>query len=121
MESQVETSIKKEIYGKIAQAKDAIQIGKCFFANPEKVVGELDDLGLTTEDCWDCIVNCLDEITPYDYAGKRPPEFSYENKIKNKELFAFAWDSKYMGKNMYLKFVIKNECFWYVSFHESKK
>jgi len=112
---------KKEIYGKIAQAKDAIQNGKCLFGNPEKVVGELDDLELTTEDCWDCISNCLDEITSSDYAGKRPPDISYEKKIKNKELFAFSWASDYMGKKMYLKFVIRNEFFWYVSFHESKK
>ena len=109
-----------ELNKKIAAAKQAIQETSYTFVDGEKIVGELDELELNTEDVWGKILICLDEIRTSDYEGQRPPAKSYEKRIKNKELFAFCWDSKSMKKRMYLKFCIADSCFWYVSFHETR-
>lgn len=110
----------KELKKKIESAKIALERKKRFFANRGKALGELTDLDLETEDAWDLIRKCLDEIEPEHYAGARPPMQSYEIAIKGKELFAFSWNSRVCGNKMYLKFVLANECFYYVSFHEDK-
>lgn len=110
-----------ELNKKIENAKIALEKNYCLFADKRKALGELTDLNLKTEDCWDLIRKCLDEIKPEHYAGTRPPLKSYEPRIEGKELFAFCWNSKCCGKMMYLKFVLKNEYFYYVSFHEDKK
>lgn len=84
-------------------------------------MGELTDLDITTEEIWDLIYICLHEIKAKDYVGNRPPEASYEQKIKGQELFAFSWYSTICKKQMYLKFTISKGCLNYVSFHEDKK
>ena len=106
---------------KIKDAKNAIEKGEYKFFDLGKIVGELDELGLVTEDVWGKILICLDEIQTCDYAGSRPPEKSYEKTIKGKELFAFSWYSKSFNKKMYLKFCFNKSCFIYVSFHESRE
>ena len=109
-----------ELNKKITTAKEAIIVSSYAFVDGEKLVGELDELGLNTEEVWERILICLDEIKASDYEGQRPPAKSYEKRIKNKELFAFCWDSQSMKKRMYLKFCIVDSRFWYVSFHETR-
>ena len=67
------------------------------------------------------IESLLEEIELSDYDGGRPPQKSYESVIADLELWAFAWNSNLLGKKMYLKFSIKNGCFYYVSLHKSKE
>ena len=76
---------------------------------------------LADGEVWELIGELLEEISPADYAGLRPPQKSYERAIKEKELFAFAWDSKKLGKRMYLKFALVNGDYYYVSLHKSKE
>lgn len=41
--------------------------------------------------------------------------------LKNRHgLFAFSWWSAKCAKQMYIKFVLKNERYYYVSLHESR-
>jgi len=77
-------------------------------------------LDIGVEDVGALIEQCLEEITANDYAGSRPPQRSYEKAIAGMDLFAFAWDSAVCGKRMYLKFVIKDDNYYYVSFHKEK-
>jgi hypothetical protein len=111
----------KELGKKIASAKEAIKGGKCYFAHRGKALGELTDMDIHTEEVWELLHDCLDEIKPADYVGSKPPQKSYEKSIEGKELFAFAWDSENLGKRMYLKFVVSDNRLYYVSFHEDKK
>lgn len=113
----VDRPTHRELQKKLDEASIALTSGRRFFVEPGKVVGELDALGLEADEVWALIVNCLAEIRPQDYTGSRPPQKSYEKKIAGKELFAFAWDSDSCGRKMYLKFVIKEGVFYYVSFH----
>jgi hypothetical protein len=92
------------------------------YANPAKVVGELNELNiLDSGGVWELIRDLLKEIAPQDYAGGKPPQKSYEKVIMNRELFAFCWCSTKLAKKMYLKFALMNNRFYYVSLHESRQ
>lgn len=91
------------------------------FANPSKAVGELNDLDIgDTNDVWQLIRELLEEISAKDYKGSRPPQKSYEKAIDGLELMAFSWWSPKYVKQMYIKFVLKNERYYYVSLHQSR-
>lgn len=84
-------------------------------------MAEIRSEGFDVDEIEDLILQALREIQPAHYKGGRPPMASYEDKIKGSGLFPFVWDSVVMGKKMYLKFVIKNGCFYYVSFHKDRR
>jgi hypothetical protein len=51
------------------------------------------------------LLGVLGEVKPEHYAGKRPPERSYEGGTGGPELFAFRWNSIFFGhRKMYFKF-----------------
>lgn len=109
-----------ELDKKIKAAKAALQTQNGLYANLNKAVGELYELDIEApSQVWKLIVDLLEEITPQDYAGSRPPQRSYEMAIENRELFAFSWNSKKLGKKMYIKFVLKEGRYYYVSLHRS--
>lgn len=110
----------KELAQKFRQAGAALSNRRVLFVDSAKAIGELNDLDISTEAVWGLISELLEEITPNDYAGTRPPQKSYEKRIEGKELIAFSWISKKMKMKMYLKFVIKDDTFYYVSLHEDK-
>lgn len=111
----------KELAGKLRAAKVALQLSPGFFADPGKVVGELNDLGIgRSSEVWPLIQRLLDEIGPSDYSGGRPPYKAYEKSIEGRELFAFSWVSQELGLKMYLKFALKDNRFYYVSLHQDR-
>jgi len=110
----------RELQKKLEEAKKALQLHAGLFANATKTVGELYDLDIGTEEVWELVRELLEEITPQDYAGGRPPQKSYEKMISERELFAFCWWSTKLEKKMYLKFALKNDRYYYVSLHESR-
>jgi hypothetical protein len=110
----------RELAKRLNEAKDFLKNRHGLFANPSKAVGELNDLDIgNSNDVWLLIKELLEEITPKDYEGSRPPQKSYEKAIAGLELFAFSWWSSKCAKQMYIKFVLKNERYYYVSLHES--
>lgn len=112
---------KKEIDKRLNEAKDALQNQCVLFANEAKSVGELMALEIgETEELWPLIFDLIEELEFDDYAGRYPPEKSYEPTIANCELWAFSWNSNLLKKPMYLKFAIKEGVFYYVSLHKSK-
>lgn len=111
----------KELSGKLNEAKRALEANEGVFANPGKVVGELDSLEIgDSQEVFQLIGTLLLEIRSTDYAGARPPLTSYEQSIEGLDLFAFAWQSKELKKRMYLKFALKNGRYYYVSLHPDR-
>ncbi len=111
-----------ELQGKLLQAKTALTEDRCHFGiNVEKLVDDFIELNIdNAEEIWPLLKELLEEITPEYYAGPHPPMKSADTNL-NCELFIFVWNSKKMKKNMYLKFAIKDNYFYYISLHKSKK
>ena len=111
----------RELDKRLNEAKEFLKDRHGAFANPSKAVGELNDLDIgDTNDIWPLIRELLEELTPKDYRGSRPPKKSYEKAIVGLELLAFSWWSAKCTKQMYIKFVLKNERYYYVSLHQSR-
>lgn len=111
----------RELTKRLSEAKEFLKNQYGVFANPSKVVGELNDLDIgNANDVWHLIRELLEEISPKDYKGSRPPQKSYEKAIAGLELLAFCWWSPKCAKQMYIKFVLKNERYYYVSLHQSR-
>ena len=111
----------RELDRKLREARQAVARKNCCFAVQSKVVAELAALGWDTGEVPRELGLLLSEINPDDYDGSRPPERSYENAIRNSELFAFCWYSESRKEYMYLKFVIRGGVFYYVSCHRSRR
>lgn len=110
----------RELFKRINEAKECLKNRHGLFANPSKAVGELSALNIgDTNDIWQLIKELLEEISPLDYSGGRPPQ-SYEKAIAGLELLAFTWWSPSFARQMYIKFVLKNERYYYVSLHQSR-
>jgi hypothetical protein len=111
-----------ELVKKIEAAKAALESQAGIYANINKVVGELYELEIESPtQVWKLILELLKEIGSKDYSGGRPPQKSYEKTIEGQELFAFCWDSRKLGKRMYIKFALKGNRYYYVSLHRSKE
>ena len=110
----------RELTNRLKEAKEFLKNRPGVFANQVKAVGELNDLEIGDADTlWPLIRELLEEISAKDYRGTRPPQKSYEKAIAGLELLAFSWWSSKYTKQMYIKFVLKNERYYYVSLHES--
>jgi hypothetical protein len=111
----------RELTKRLSEAKEFLKNSHGLFANPSKAMGELNDLDIgDANDVWQLIRELLEEISPKDYKGSRPPQKSYEKAIKGLELLAFSWWSLKCAKQMYIKFVLKDERYYYVSLHQSR-
>jgi len=85
-------------------------------ADPAKLKANWDELedvcGIEStaleEEQTEILVAALKEIKPEHYAGKHPPERSYEQGTRDTELFPFRWKSNFFGRRtMYFKFSIE--------------
>ncbi|MBA2368802.1 MAG: hypothetical protein H0V82_07240 [Candidatus Protochlamydia sp.] len=111
----------RELIKRLNEAKEFLENHHGVFATPSKIMGELNDLDIgNSNDVWLLIRELLDEISPKDYRGSRPPQKSYEKAIAGLELLAFSWWSSKLAKQMYIKFVLKNGRYYYVSLHQSR-
>jgi len=111
----------KELNNKIHQAREAVLESRIYILDPEIIAADALEIGYLVEDISNVLYDILNEITPSNYAGQRPPQLSYEDKIKGCELFAFKWESRRFGCELYLKFVLKESLMWLVSFHQHRK
>ncbi len=81
----------RELTKRLNEAKEFLKNRYGLFANQSKAVGELNDLDIgDTNDVWQLIRELLEEISPKDYKGSRPPQKSYEKAILGLELLALA-------------------------------
>ena len=111
----------KEIYRKIKQAKEAVSENQFSILNPVIIAADAVELGVDLQNISCILIDLLEEITPNHYAGRYPPQRSYEHDIEGYELLAFRWLSKTLGCRVYLKFTIKGKRMWLVSLHEDRK
>jgi hypothetical protein len=64
----------RELFQRINEAKDSLKNRIGLFANFSKAAGELNALGIgNTDEVWILIAGLLEEISPKDYRGARPP------------------------------------------------
>ena len=87
-----------------ALAVDALELGYLFHFDLIDVLEEL-----------------LSQTTPETYTGHRPPQKSYEQEIKNIEMFAFVVTIKRFPEPVYYKFALEQGILWLVSLHRDRK
>ncbi len=108
----------RELTGKINQAIQAVSEGWIYILDPEVIARDAFELGYRISDLQDLLINALSKLSPKDYVGQKPPEKSYEDRIKGSELFAFKACSEIVGCDFYLKFALIDKFIWIVSLHE---
>lgn len=116
---------KREKHNKVKEAIAAIGNDACFRLLTKHVSMDDEAMGVSDEDkFWETLVELLEELLAADpvkcYAGGHPPQRSYEQDLKDMELWAYAWDSQVLGKKMYVKFCIKKGYYFHVDCHESQ-
>lgn len=102
----------REMHNKVREALAALRSDRCSEVIEKHQAMTWDFLGVTRDmDLWKQIEVLLGELLAAGpekcYAGRHPPQKSYEPAIKNEELWAYAWQSHRTGKLTYLKFAIK--------------
>lgn len=111
----------KELNNKIHQAREAVLESRIYILDPEIIAADALEIGYLVEDISNVLSCILNEITPSNYPGQRPPQRSYEDKIKGYELFAFKSESILLGCEIYLKFALKEGLMWLISFHQHRE
>ena len=91
---------------------------------PRALSSDLAELQISAQDLPQLISELLKEIhgaKPHEcYRGRYPPLPSIEPEIQNEELWEYAWHSQRFNKRMYLKFVLKKQCYIHVRCHEDR-
>lgn len=105
---------------KLKEARWAVAQNRIRVLSPGSLVADAIELDYLMEDLQQVLDEVLNEISPDEYAGTHPPQRSYEDKIKNQELFAFEFSSQYFHKQVYLKFALIDGHIWIVSLHDSR-
>jgi len=108
----------KELTNKIRQAAQAVSDDRVDIVDPPVIAMDAIELGYQIPDLLNVLSDMLSGLSPNNYIGYRPPEKSYEEKIKGSELFAFRARSKILSCDVYLKFALREEVMWVVSLHE---
>ena len=110
----------KELHDRIRQARDRLDEGPIYLVDVEPILADALDLGYEIEGISKVLKQLVHEISHKDYAGTKPPQRSYKAPILDCELYAFNWDSRFLGCRVYLKFALKGDAFWLVSLHEDR-
>jgi len=118
---------KKEIINKVQGALKAVKSGNRYQLIGKHISMDYEFLQVDCEDeFWIKLESLLQELLAAgpvcSYAGQYPPQRSYEPQLKNMELWPYAWKSPAMGgRVVYLKFCLKDGCYFHVDCHESTK
>ena len=110
----------RELDKKLKNARKALKKGNIFFIDQAVIASDAAELGYLVENILDVLSQVLDEITPDHYIGHHPPIRSYEEKIKNQELFIFRADCDCLGCEIYLKFALIDNLNGLWEFRETK-
>lgn len=111
----------KELDNKLSQAKKAVEEGQVNLINPGVIAADALELGYNiNEEFADSLTDVLEQTSPKEYVGKRPPALSYENIIIANALYAFRTNSDNFNCQVYLKFTIFDNELWVVSFHKNR-
>lgn len=111
----------KELDNKIKEAKATIYSQNILLVNQEAIAEDALELEYDiAEELYEILQELLNEASAGNYVGSRPPEKSYEDKIKHADLFPFVIDSNRFQCNVHLKFALNQKIFWLDSLHKDR-
>jgi hypothetical protein len=111
----------KELHHKIMAAQDSLRKGRIAFLNQTAIACDAIDLEYDIEhDLLSFLPECLNELTPDEYAGHSPPQKAYATEIASLELFAFKIEESQFRFPVYIKFAHVDDVLWLVSFHQNR-
>lgn len=110
----------RELYERIRQASESLDEGSIYLVEVEPIIADALDLGYEIAEIAKVLKRLVNELSHKDYAGTKPPQRSYKGPILDCELYAFSWESRFLGCRVYLKFALKGDAFWLVSLHEDR-
>ena len=100
----------KELFGKLRVAREAVRAGRIALLNQDAIPADAIELDYSLSL----------ELVPADYSGSRPPQRSYEQDIRDLELFAFTVESRRFKRRVYMKFAVEGGTLWLVSLHQDQ-
>ncbi len=99
-------------------ALEAVHENRISLIEPQVIVADAMELGYSIRhELQSVLIELLNHTGADHYVGYRPPEKSYERKIRNLELWAFSVVSPRFDMQVYHKFSLKNDWFFLVSLH----
>lgn len=108
----------KELNGKLQTALSAVHDNRILLVEPDVIVADAVALGYSIRHELQLVLLELLNNTGSDhYTGHRPPERSYEKRIRNLDLWAFSVTCPRFEPRVYYKFSLHNELFYLVSLH----
>ncbi len=111
----------KELTRKLYAASQAVRKGRVALLNQLSLAADAIELGYSIEiELEAVLIEMLDETNPVHYTGSRPPQKSYEQDIRDLELFAFTVESSRFNCRVYFKFALAEKMFWLVSLHPDR-
>jgi hypothetical protein len=110
----------REIDRKLKQGREAVAAKRIRLVEPDIILADLLDFDYLVVDLVKDLPAIFREIKASHYEGQRPPQKSYERGILGSELFAFKWPSRVFGRDMYLKFAVRERVLWLVSLHRNR-
>jgi len=115
----------RECYNKAKDALKAVKDGNRTVALTKHLQEIMQFTGAPDADgLWVIVEALLDELCKQRpekcYVGKHPPEKSYEENLKDLELWPFRWQSSLLRREVYLKFCVKRDYLFLVDCHENR-
>ncbi len=111
----------KELFNKLREAGKALSRGELGILNQTSLAADAIDLDYDLElDLVQVLTELIEEASPADYAGARPPQRSYEQKIEGMELLAFRVKSHRFKCRVYVKFALAHGMVWLISLHHDR-
>jgi len=108
----------KELHGKLQAALQCVHANRILLVEPAVIVSDAISLGYSIRhELQVVLLDLLNNTGPDHYAGGRPPEKSYETRIRNLELWAFSVQCPRFESRVYYKFSLYEGCFCLVSLH----
>jgi len=108
----------KELNGKLQTALKSVHANRIILVEPAAIVADAVSLGYSIRDELQVVlIDLLNSTGPEQYVGHRPPEQSYETKIRDLELWAFSVESPRFEALIYFKFSLHGDTFYLVSLH----
>ncbi|NLC70278.1 MAG: hypothetical protein GX751_02835 [Desulfuromonadaceae bacterium] len=108
----------KELCAKLLAALEAVHGNRILVVEPGVIAVDALELGYSIRhELQVVLLELLNNTGPDHYAGWRPPEQSYEKRIRNLDLWAFSAHCPRFEVPVYYKFSLKNGYFYLVSLH----
>ncbi|RQW89563.1 MAG: hypothetical protein EHM79_03195 [Geobacter sp.] len=108
----------KELNGKLQAALKSVHANRIVLVEPAALVADAVELGYSIRNELQVVlIELLNCSGPEEYVGYRPPEKSYETKIRELELWAFSVAIPRFKTCIYCKFSLYGDTFYLVSLH----